>query len=58
MPKITRKVVLSEAELKDILCQHFKLDNSDANITVYRYKASDPRETSYTEVTVEGTELM
>lgn len=44
------KIELNEKELAVILAKHFKVDNVNAEVTVYHYEGSQ-REPSYTKLT-------
>jgi hypothetical protein len=56
MPKVTTKIVLTEKDLKELISKEYNLDLSTTTITIDVYKADfrDPRETSYTNIIVEG----
>jgi hypothetical protein len=53
--KIETKIELTEKELAKVLAEHFDLDK-DAKLEIYKYKAdfNDPREQSYTKITLTG----
>jgi hypothetical protein len=54
MAKEIIKIVLTEKDIKDLVSEKWNLDSDTSNIQVYHYKG-DPRESSYTTITVEGT---
>ena len=53
--KIETKIELTEKELAKVLAEHFDLEE-DAKLEIYKYNAdlSDPREQSYTKITLTG----
>ena len=55
MAKVRTKIELSETDLLDIVVEKYNLKKDGATIKIYKYDGGgDPREQSYTEITVEG----
>ena len=55
--KNERKITLSEKDLLKFLAEKFNLNEKDAKLTVYKFDGgNDPREQSYTNITIIGTE--
>lgn len=54
MAKVRTKIELTEKDLAEIVAEKYGLKN--ATISIYKYEADhrDPREMSYTTITVEG----
>lgn len=58
MPKVKVKIEFNERDLKELIADKYELDLSTTTISIYKYEAgSDPRETSYTTVIVEGEKI-
>lgn len=55
MAKVFKKIDLSEKDLLEVICAHFKLNKEGATIIVYKYEG-DQREPGYVKVTVEAPE--
>lgn len=53
--KIKTKIELTEQDLLELIAEKFNLDPNRSRIEVYKSEPSnDPRETTYSHVTVEG----
>ena len=55
MPKVKTKIELIEKEVLEIIAEKYNLNPETSTINVYKYDGgNDPREHSYTIITVEG----
>ncbi len=55
MPKFNTEIEFSEKELKEVLAEKYGLDPNKSILTIYKYDAgNDPREHSYTTITIKG----
>jgi hypothetical protein len=55
--KIKTKVELTEQDLLELIAEKFNLDPYNSRIEIYKSQPSnDPRETTYSYVTVEGVQ--